>query len=35
MYIAECADMQIAFDRINDPTDTVITMDDIRSKLGV
>jgi RHH-type rel operon transcriptional repressor/antitoxin RelB len=35
MYIAECADMQIAFDRLNDPTDTVITMDDMRSKLGV
>ena len=35
MYIEECADLQIALDRLNDPTDSVISMDDVRSKLEV
>ena len=35
MYLEERADMQIALDRLNDPTDPVISSDDMREKLGL
>ena len=35
MYLEECADMQIALDRLKDPSDSIISMDDMRSKLGL
>jgi RHH-type transcriptional regulator, rel operon repressor / antitoxin RelB len=34
-YLEEQADMQIALDRLNDPTDTVVSLDDMRSELGL
>lgn len=34
-YIEEQADLQIALDRLNDPTDVIISLDDMRSELGV
>lgn len=33
MYIEERADMQIALDRLNDPTDQIISFDDMRAQL--
>ena len=35
MYLEERADMQIALDRFNDPTDPVITLDNMRDQLGL
>ena len=35
IYLAERADFQIALDRLNDHTDTVISIDDMRSNLGI
>ena len=35
MYLEESADMQIALDRLKDPSDSIISMDDMRSKLGL
>lgn len=34
-YIEEQADLQIALDRLNDPTDVIISLQDMRSELGV
>ena len=34
-YLDEQADLQIALERLNDPTDTVISLEDMRSVLGV
>lgn len=34
-YLEEQADLQIALDRLNDPTDPVISLEDMRSELGV
>ena len=34
-YLADQADFQIALDRLNDPTDTVVSLDDMRSELGL
>ena len=34
-YLEEQADLQIALDRLNDPADTVISLEDMRSELGV
>jgi len=35
MYFEERADLQIALDRLNDPTDPIITLDDMREQLGL
>lgn len=35
VYLADRADFQIALDRLNDHTDPIISMDDIRAKLGL
>ncbi len=35
MYLEGRADMQIALDRLNDPTDSIITADDMRKQLGL
>ncbi len=35
MYLEERADMQIALDRLNDPTDSIITSDKIRKQIGL
>jgi len=35
IYIAERADFQIAFDRLKDHTDPVISIDDMRANLGI
>ena len=35
MYFEERADLQIALDRFNDPTDPIITLDDMREQLGL
>ena len=34
-YLEEQADLQVALDRLNDPTDPVIALEDMRSELGV
>ena len=34
-YLEDQADLQISMDRLNDPTDTVISMEQMRSKLGL
>jgi len=34
-YLEEQADLQIALDRLNDPTDVVISLDDMRAELGI
>ena len=33
MYIKEYADLQIALDRLNDPADPVISLQEMRNKL--
>lgn len=33
MYIEERADIQIALDRLNDPADSVISLDEMRDQL--
>jgi RHH-type transcriptional regulator, rel operon repressor / antitoxin RelB len=35
MYFEERADLQIALDRLNDPTETIITLDDMRDQIGL
>ena len=35
MYLSERADFQIAFDRLNNPTDPVISLDEMRNNLGL
>lgn len=35
VYLEEQADLQISLDRLNDPTDTVISMDAMRSEFGI
>lgn len=32
-YLDEMSDLQIALDRIHDPTDSIITFDEMRNKL--
>jgi RHH-type transcriptional regulator, rel operon repressor / antitoxin RelB len=34
-YLADQADFQIALDRLNDPTDKIVSLDDMRSELGL
>ena len=34
-YLEGQADLQISLDRLNDPTDAVISLDDMRSELGL
>ena len=34
-YLDEQADLQIALDRLNDPADAVISLDAMRSELGL
>lgn len=34
-YLEDQADLQISIDRLNDPTDTVVSMEEMRSKLGL
>jgi len=34
-YLEEQADLQIALDRLNDPTDPILTLDEMRSELGL
>ncbi len=35
MYFEERADLQIALDRLNNPADQVLSMDEMRKELGV
>ncbi len=35
LYFEERADLQIALDRLNDPTDPIITADKMREQLGL
>ena len=35
IYFEERADLQIALDRINNPTDLEVSIDDMRQRLGV
>ena len=35
MYFEERADLQIALDRLNDPTDPIVTLDYMREQLGL
>ncbi len=35
MYFEERADLQIALDRLNDPTDPIITLDEMRKQIGL
>ena len=35
MYFEERADLQIALDRLNDPTDPIITLDNMRKQIGL
>ncbi len=35
MYIEERADLQIALDRLNDHTDSIISLDELRSQVGI
>ncbi len=35
LYFEERADLQIALDRLNDPTDPIITSDKMREQLGL
>ncbi len=34
-YLEERADLQIALDRLNDPTDVIVSLEDMRSELGL
>ncbi|PTN36726.1 ribbon-helix-helix domain-containing protein [Desulfonatronum sp. SC1] len=34
-YLEEQADLQIALDRLNDPTDATISLEDMRSELAL
>jgi RHH-type transcriptional regulator, rel operon repressor / antitoxin RelB len=35
MYFEERANLQIALDRLNDPTDPIITLDEMRKQIGL
>ena len=35
IYLAERADFQIAIDRLNDHTDSIISIEDMRANLGL
>ena len=35
MYFEERADLQIALDRLNDPTDPIISIDEMRDQIGI
>ena len=35
MYFEERADLQIALNRLNDPTDAIITLDEMRDQIGL
>ncbi len=35
MYLEEQADLQIALDRLNDPTDQIISLDEMRKQIGL
>lgn len=35
MYLSERADFQIAFDRLNNPTDPIISLEEMRNNLGL
>ncbi len=35
MYFEERADLQIALDRLNDPADPVLSLDQIRDEIGL
>lgn len=35
IYFEERADLQIALDRLNNPTDSTISLDDMRQQLGL
>ena len=35
MYIEERADLQIALDRLNNHTDSIISLDELRSQVGI
>lgn len=35
MYLEERADLQIALDRLNDPTDPIITSETMKDQLGI
>ena len=35
MYFEERADLQIALDRLNDPTDPIISIDEMRDQIGL
>ncbi len=35
MYFEERADLQVALDRLNNPTDPIITLDKMREQLGL
>jgi RHH-type transcriptional regulator, rel operon repressor / antitoxin RelB len=35
MYFEERADLQIALDRLNDPTDAIISLDEMRDQIGL
>ena len=35
MYFEERADLQIALDRLNDPTDPIISTDEMRDQIGL
>jgi len=34
-YFEELEDLQVALNRLNDPTDTVISMEEMRSEIGL
>ncbi|MDZ7833013.1 MAG: ribbon-helix-helix protein, CopG family [Desulfobacterales bacterium] len=34
-YLAEMADLQVALDRLQDPSDAVVSLDDIRQELDL
>ncbi|MBN2049292.1 MAG: ribbon-helix-helix protein, CopG family [Spirochaetales bacterium] len=35
VYLREQADLQVAFDRLHDPADEVVSMEDMRIELGL
>ncbi|RLD09882.1 DNA-binding protein [candidate division KSB1 bacterium] len=35
VYLAELADLQVALDRLHDPSDSVISLDEIRKELEI
>ena len=35
MYFEERADLQIALDRLNDPSDPITTLDEMRDQIGL